>query len=146
MPNFCNPLRLAATVRIALACTLCLTIAPTPQSFADGSPQATGESAEHRYEKVGRYTPSVTGKDGKGETYMVSFNSKQSPGDVDTYYKEQLASHGWTIASQGTYGASSTISATQDTRTVSVIVADHGTGGTTASGTGVVLNVGPKPA
>jgi hypothetical protein len=41
--------------------------------FADGSPTATGDHVEHRYEKLGRYSPFVEGKDGKGETYRVSF-------------------------------------------------------------------------
>jgi hypothetical protein len=41
--------------------------------FADGTPQATGEHTQHRYEQVGRFSPYVEGKDAKGETYRVSF-------------------------------------------------------------------------
>jgi hypothetical protein len=41
--------------------------------FADGSPKATGERIEHTYEKVGQYSPFVTGTDGKGEHYTVTF-------------------------------------------------------------------------
>lgn len=41
--------------------------------FDDGTPQATGDHTEHRYEKAGHYSPYVVGKDGKGETYRVTF-------------------------------------------------------------------------
>lgn len=41
--------------------------------FDDGSPDETGETAQHVYTEPRTYNPSVTGKDGNGETYMASF-------------------------------------------------------------------------
>lgn len=42
-------------------------------AFDDGSSEATGVTAQHLYTKPGTYNAAVTGKDGSGETYTVSF-------------------------------------------------------------------------
>jgi hypothetical protein len=41
--------------------------------FGDGGSHVTGEVVNHVYDKIGRYTAFVEGKDGNGETYRVSF-------------------------------------------------------------------------
>ncbi len=41
--------------------------------MGDGSPPLTGKVVAHTYDKPGTYRPYVVGKDGKGETYRVSF-------------------------------------------------------------------------
>ncbi|HEY2388135.1 MAG TPA: PKD domain-containing protein [Candidatus Binatia bacterium] len=41
--------------------------------FGDDSAHVTGEIVNHMYDKIGRYTAYVEGKDGTGETYRVSF-------------------------------------------------------------------------
>jgi PKD repeat protein len=39
--------------------------------FGDGSPKATGVTAQHRYDKLGRYMPFVVGTDRNGEKSRV---------------------------------------------------------------------------
>ena len=86
-----------------------------PQNFAGASIVYSGTSNPQ------------TGQSGSAGSYTV----RASASSVADYYKQQLASAGWTVQGTANMAGATVVSATKDTRTIGVYITDTGDGNVT---------------